>query len=347
MTVLFVIFMSNQFAEILGDAAADELPRDVVFAVFGLTSLRYLTILAPIALFLGIMLALARFNRDAESSAFLACGIGPVQLLWPIGWLTLLIAAFSGWLALFATPNANLRIEQIKYEAEAELQLGMMESGRFATPDSGDSVFYAERIEGEEMHDVFWEREVGGRIVVILAEKGQRVYESETGKLSFVLYNGTRYEGVPGGLDFSVVEFVEHGIPIRDEVEEEFVESPEMKQTASLLESADLLDQVELQWRLASPLSLFVLALLAVPLSRSRPREGRYARLGLGLLVYIVYANMQAIARIWVERGDAPPWLGIWWVHLALALVALILLAQQAGWLASLRLSSAGRVSAA
>ncbi|NIW24077.1 MAG: LptF/LptG family permease, partial [Gammaproteobacteria bacterium] len=74
--VLFVILMTNQFAEILDDAAADQLPRDAVFGVLGLTSLRYITMLTPIGLFLGIMLALARLNRDSEMAALAACGIG-------------------------------------------------------------------------------------------------------------------------------------------------------------------------------------------------------------------------------------------------------------------------------
>jgi lipopolysaccharide export system permease protein len=41
----------------------------------------------------------------------------------------------------------------------------------------------------------------------------------------------------------------------------------------------------EFQWRLGIPLSTIVLAILAVPLSRSQPRAGRYGRLAIGLLV--------------------------------------------------------------
>ena len=47
MAVLFLIFMTNQLADILGDAAGNRLPRDAVLAIFGLTALRYLTLLTP------------------------------------------------------------------------------------------------------------------------------------------------------------------------------------------------------------------------------------------------------------------------------------------------------------
>ena len=332
--VLFAILMSNQFAEILGDAAADQLPRDAVFAIFALTSLRYLTALTPIALFLGVMLALARLNRDSEMAALSACGVGPVRLLGPIGMLTLVLAVGLSWLALLKTPEASRQIEQIKFTAKEAMQLAVLEPGRFTSPDSGETVLYAREVTGEQIHDVFLQRQQGDRVVAIVAERGIRTQNPVSGELSFVLYDGRRYEGVPGEGRFVVVEFEEHGIPVRGEEDEELVEIPAAKATVALLGSSDPEDRAELQWRLSVPIQLFVLALLAVPLSRSSPREGRYARLGVGLLIYITYANLLSIARVWVEREQVPEWLGMWWVHAALGLFGLILLARESGWFA-------------
>src|SRR5690606_32767932 len=103
--------------------------------------------------------------------------------------------------------------------------------------------------------------------------------------------DGTRYEGVPGSRSFRILEFAEHGIPVRIEADDEYVPPIETRPTEALLASDDPADAAELQWRISSPLSLLVLALLAVPLSRSSPREGRYSRIGVGLLLYIIYAN--------------------------------------------------------
>lgn len=333
--VLFVILMSNQFAEILDDAAAGRLPRDTVFAILGLSSLRYITVLTPIGLFLGVMLALARLNRDSEMAALAACGVGPVRLLGPISVLTLALSASVAWLALVQTPDASRSIEEIKLRAQDELELGVLESGKFTSPDSGDTIIYAQEVTGEEIHDVFIEHQADERVVVILAERGERVHDPETGNLTFVLYDGRRYEGVPGEKNFRVVDFVEHGMPIRTKRDEEREELVETKPSSSLLASTLPEDQAELQWRISSPIMVFVLMLLAVPLSRSRPREGRYARLGVGILIYITYANLLSIARVWVEREEVPQWIGLWWVHLALGLVGLSLLGRESGWFVS------------
>ena len=103
------------------------------------------------------------------------------------------------------------------------------------------------------------------------------------------------------------------------------------KPTAALLGSRQPADRAELEWRMSVPISVLVLAVLAVPLSRSAPREGRYAKIGIGLLAYIVYANVLSIARVWLERGVTPEWLGLWWVHAAAAAFALLLLVRQSG----------------
>jgi lipopolysaccharide export system permease protein len=329
--VLFVILMTNQFAEILDDAAADRLPREAVFAILGLTSLRFITMLTPIGLFLGIMLALARLNRDSEAAALAACGVGPLTLLRPIAVLTFFIAVGIAWLALLRTPDAARQIEVIRAQAQQALELGVLESGKFATPDSGETVIYAREVVDTEIRDVFLEHEAQDGLVVIQAERGRRLHDAVTDELSFVFYDGRRYEGTPGARDFRIVDFEEHGIPVRRDDADDDEIPVETKPTAELLRSSDPLDRAELQARLSAPLSLFALMLLAVPLSRSRPREGRYARLGIGMLIYITYANTLAIARVWFERELVPAWLGLWWVHAVLAFVGMILLAREAG----------------
>jgi lipopolysaccharide export LptBFGC system permease protein LptF len=63
------------------------------------------------------------------------------------------------------------------------------------------------------------------------------------------------------------------------------------------------------------PLMALVLTLVAVPLSRLRPRQGRYARVGFAIVVYFVYSNLLAASKVWLEKGELPPQIGVWWVH--------------------------------
>ena len=57
--ILLAIMIATRFASVLGVAAKGELPRELLMNVALLSSLRYLVILIPVSLLLGIMLSLA------------------------------------------------------------------------------------------------------------------------------------------------------------------------------------------------------------------------------------------------------------------------------------------------
>jgi lipopolysaccharide export system permease protein len=95
--------------------------------------------------------------------------------------------------------------------------------------------------------------------------------------------------------------------------------------------SDDLGAKAELQWRISVPLGLLILTLLAVPLSRSKPRQSRYGGLASGVLIYIIYANLLAAAKVWVEDGEIPVFVGLWSVHAVFLLVAVLMLLWQYG----------------
>jgi lipopolysaccharide export system permease protein len=88
-------------------------------------------------------------------------------------------------------------------------------------------------------------------------------------------------------------------------------------------------DRAELAWRNAVPVMALVLMVLAVPLSRLRPRQGRFARVGLAVLAYFVYTNLLAAARVWIQKDDPAGQFGLWWIHLLPLAIAAVLLWQE------------------
>ena len=91
--VLLIVLLSNQFARVLGQAAANGFPADIVLTLIGLTTLQQLTVLVPIGLFLGIVLALGRLYHESEMTAMTACGVGPLRIYRPIALLAVVVAA--------------------------------------------------------------------------------------------------------------------------------------------------------------------------------------------------------------------------------------------------------------
>ena len=330
--VLLAILLTNQFARVLGDVAKDKLPKDAIFQIIGLTALQYLTILVPIGLFLAMMLALGRLYRDSEMPAMMACRVGPLDVYRPLSWLLVPLSLAVGWLAMEVVPVALTEIERIGVEARRQADLASIEPGRFTTNNREGAVVYAEKVLAEgTVENVFLQRATDAGIEVVVAERGQQVASDDPDTRYFVLHDGRRYEGIPGTSRFRVMEFAEHGIPYRLPSAEEPELEPRAMRTSALLQSASAEAMAELHWRIGIPLATFVLAVLAVPLSRSQPRQGRYGRLAIGLLVFIIYFNLMSAGKAWLEQGSVAPAVGIWWVHALMLFAALVMLGLQNG----------------
>jgi lipopolysaccharide export system permease protein len=280
----------------------------------------------PVGLFLAIMLALGRLYHESEMAAMQACGLGFADLYKPIAVLTVLVVALLSYLAFVASPAAFARAQDIRADAVRQAQLAGLDAGRFRSFANGEVVFYAESVDDNGiLHNVFVERAVGDKVEMVIAARAeQRGIGEEVQTL--VLYEGQRYEGSPGEGEFRIVQFSEHGIPVRMPATKSQSDRRERKPTSELMGSADLADQAELQSRISFPLMTIVLTLIAVPLARLKPRQGRYGKMALAFLIYFIYAMGLNAAKPWVEKGTVPTAIGLWWVHGLMLMFGLILL---------------------
>lgn len=331
--VLFLIFVSSWFARLLGQVAAGSVQADVIFLLLGLKSVDALMILLPLAFYLAVLLAFGRLYKDSEMTAMLACGVSLTRVTRLVFWVGSGFALVVALVSLYFGPWARAERFQLQDQMSVTTGLETVAAGQFRELGGGDVVFYAERLsqDGRSMENVFIQGVRKGNLNLVVAERGRRI--SDSGGRYLLLENGHRYEGIPGQADFRIIQFVRHKVLLQESEAVLQVDETAAIPTWTLWQSGKRHEVAELQWRISMPVSAVLLALLAVFLSRTNPRQGRYAKFFLGILVYVIYSNLLGVAKTWVERGKVEPWLGMWWVHLLLLLVVLVLMVQHAGGL--------------
>lgn len=327
--VLLVVTLGGTVTDVLTKVARGRLPGNLVFEILGLRTLDALTVLVPLALFIGVLMAYGRLWRDNEMAVLQGAGMPLRDLLRPLAWIVVPVVAMVGLISFWLAPAAIRLSHSLVEEANRSLVVAGLEAGRFVQlPGRGGVIYVGAMNDGGSRFErmfVATERADGEdtRIDVITAERGELRHESDGQGRFLALQDGFRVEGRVGYDDFRLLRFKGNDIALAENATDDTPES--LKRAApfaELLAGNEPLQRAEVHWRLAAPLSVLILAVLAVPLSRTRPREARYAGILVALLCYLIYLGWLGIARSLIEQGKVPAFVGLWWVHLPAAAVA-------------------------
>ena len=323
--VLLLILIANEVIGVLERAAANQYPQSVVLQLIGLGALQYLSILLPVGLLLGVVLAFGRLYHDSEMAAALACGVGPRRIYVPVALLALVVAAGLAWLTLEVSPGATAQVLNLRNAALHAGQFAGIAPGKFRIFGGGaNAVVYAQSVAHDgTLGNVFLERNRGTEVEVALAKRARHSVTADGLTHIVTLYDGQRFEGTPGSNEFRMSSFAEHVVPIQVPQIVDVIRDLEARPTVSLLGSDKPDERAELHWRLTMPVMCLVLALLAAPLARLRPRQGRYARVWIAVVIFFLYYNLASVGKTWIARGNVPEFLGLWWTHAVVAALAM------------------------
>jgi lipopolysaccharide export system permease protein len=339
-SILLLVLLSHRFVKYLAEAVAGEVSARSVLTLLALQVPIQLGILLPLGLLLAVLIVFARLRRENEMAILAAAGVGTGRLLLALAWVAVPLTAVVAALSLLWSPWA-LEREQLIREREAETAgLRSIAAGRFNELAENRGVYYVESIaeEGTRLRQVFAaaQKPIGsGRETVTGVVSARSAYlwtDERNGERYLLLLDGTRYEGEPGEADFRMVRYAKHGLRIGTPPSSSQRQRRRFTPTPTLWASADARDRAELQWRLSIPLATPVLTLLAVPLSGSGSQHGRFARILPGMLVYVSYANLLGVAKLWVEQERGLAVFGMWWVHALVLILALLLWPGRLGW---------------
>lgn len=355
--VLLLVILGNTFVRLLSDVSGGDLPVDVLGKLVLFQSINGAIKLVPIALLIGMMLAFGRLYRDHEITAMLASGIGPSDfykgIFMFVGPLTLLVA----FLVLFIMPQLEKSSLDIKREVKQRPEAAGIPVGEFMHANAGGKrvTLFVEDIDKENVvmqrfflhlenkntsktknknvadnKDISNNKKGDNTEIILSAQKALLYVDPVNASRVFKIENGSRYDNDKSTGEFTIFRFAEHGIHI-PALNIAAYKSLEADSFTQLLKNGDNKSIAEIHWRLALIFSAPIMALLAFPLSYTTPRQGRFGKVAIGILLYAVYANMIITGQSLIEEGKIPGWLGLWWAHFIFIVLALWLVKRQYG----------------
>ncbi|MEW9797089.1 LPS export ABC transporter permease LptF [Alteromonas sp. CYL-A6] len=332
--ILMAIFVTLRFVRVLGDASDGELPAGLVMGFLALYAPILASLVLPISAYLGIMLAHGRLYVDSEMTVLKACGVSEWYVTRVMLILSVFIMLITAVITLYLAPMAAQSEYQLREKARSEAGFSALIPGRFQQTGNEKAVIFAHDIDADDntLQRVFLSQtqeedasHSTAQVRVVYARQGE-IETNDDGTRNLVLRQGVQYEGQRTRRDFRRVEFDEYQIQINDKPIEESGRNVEVLPTLALLDDDTPEGWAELQWRLAIPLSIPFLVLIAVPLSSVDPRQGRFGKMFPAILLYLGYFLLLLASRRLLEDGKMPAELGLWWVHTIMLIIGVMLL---------------------
>lgn len=332
--ILLLIFTSEQLLSYMRATAAGHLSLQAVSLLLTLQIPVLLSFLLPLSLFLGVLLAFGRLYADSEMTVLFACGVGPERLFRVVLTFALIMTALVAILSFWIAPTMEQYSARILAANKAEA-LTLLQPGKFNSIVDGKWVFYAEDVSQNDgrLQSVFAAQKPTSTTPdaenkqswgVMFAKGGYQKTDTNGSKF-LVLTDGYRYNGLPGRRDYQIINFSEYGVRLARSTPGFKFDENVLPTNKLWQERTNLIYAGELHWRMSLALAPFILSFLAVPLSKVKPRYGRYFSVVPAVFCYIIYANLMFLGRAWLVKGSVPLIFGMWWVHLLMFSFALFL----------------------
>ena len=325
--VLF-IFLVIRVVGYLQLAAEGIIPTNSVLTLLVLRLLSHLDIIAPLGVYVAMLLVLGRWSRDREMVVVAAAGLGLSSFLRPTSYLLAVLGLVVSVFSLYLSPLALRTGDNVEHEFRTRSDVTGIIPGVFTENLGGDGVYFVESYDSDEnlYHNIFAWTLAEGIEGVVVASSARKTIAAVSNSNFLVLENGTRYEGMPGKPEYAAVQFEAHGLMINENP------IPQLRTRLAGWRTLELWKhrrdselRSELHWRISKIVILPVLMLLALALGQEGPGRSRLLAMIGALVTYFAYANVGGYLVALSRRGTEEPLFLLWVLHFFMAALALYL----------------------
>ena len=280
----------------------------------------------PIAFLIAVLVAFTRLSSDSEITAMKASGLSVMALMKPV-WVMATIAALATLACTFYLfPWGNMNLKRLLVDAARSRIVSGLEEKTFYDRFKG-IVLYIDRLSPitGEMEGIFISKE-GDKTDknVFFANRGEFAPSDGAYSVYLKLYDGSIHGKTEKAGSYHIADFSRYTIelsmagggdsPYSDKPNREMyvweLASRASDVAASGADAAPYL--IDLHKRFSLPASIFVFAILGVPLGIQKVRAARFTGFSMALGVVLAYYVVSTALEAMGENGALNPILAVW-----------------------------------
>lgn len=329
--LLLVIFIGQSSIKYFKYALNGIFPISYLIDMLYLEIPYLLSLLLPLANYLGIVVVVSRMYADNEIITWLASGVTRRRLLFLVLRFSLYVATLVAIISIWLAPGNNRELHNLRSTAKADVLSSFIIPGQFASFDGGHRVVYTTQLQNNIGQDLFLlgsskNNKIGVGSFGLITAKTALISSQENGSQQILLQDGYRYSRDSNTQELQKIKFTSYTTDLPDTYRQNRLKENAMPFKQLLDNTGDSnAKAAELHWRLAHPLSVLILSLIAFAISKIPPRAGKFTNIIPAILIYILYYNLLFFGRNSLRQGTIIEFFGLWWVHMALLIVGIII----------------------
>lgn len=337
LVALTAIVVMARVVKLIELVVARGVPLGDMLELFLLILPTFLEITLPSAVLLGIFLGLGRLAADHEILALKASGVGPTQILLPVGVLAVIVTFAALAMTTSLRPQANLALKRKLYQI-ARSHIGSALREKIFIDEFPRALVYMEEVDPTGLTSqgiLIVDKSRPARENIIFGKAALILADEEAKTLGLRIIDGAAYERDPKSPSFSRFSTYELTLDLGEALNPVPKKEREAKEMSlrRLLKTIDLkrsqgirpteeLIELHLRWAFSFlPLILSPLGVCAVLLPR-RLRTGRFSGLTFCLSCLFLYYGLLSVGKALAEKELVPAALGLWLPNLTLGLIA-------------------------
>ena len=306
--IFFFLVVSSRFVGYFEQASEGLIDPNLIFKVVFLRFPDFITLLLPLSFFLGIVITISRLYADREIYGYFSGGLSEKDLIKFLFPQSLIFFLITLSLSIYIAPYTKELSKEILTLDTLKEQFESIKSKEIFSLKNEDGFIYADKNENNSFENVAIYLSNESYSSFIVADRLD--YDDSDSEINLNFQNGTLYQDIFTSESSVVSYFGQLKIPVIND-----------NKPVSGLSFTKLFDfstkssKSETQWNISIPITIFILLILGVTLSKVGPRQGRLSVLLPAIFVYILYLSLLILARETYSENSFNAQNYIWYVH--------------------------------
>ena len=314
--VFMFVILSSRSIQYLEQVTRGELSSELVFWVILYRLPEFLELIIPFSFFLALVLVIGRLCSDNEMIILEQNGFSNSRLLKLFFIAGFIIALITSFLSFWLTPSSKENLDKIYQVTTFEDDFNSIQPGKFVILED-NSVIFAQDKQGVVLYNIF---------LKLSGEEGTLSRNFLSAKRSFIPRENSNLILFEDGVSYSEDET--HQVEVRFEslamsFGNDFLRNKGNKQSNFTEIQNSVLDSL---WQISLPLLCLISVVLALPLSKVKPRKERYSRILPSIFIFMTYLGLLLLVKGWLEEGSVTFLPALLLVHTFFFFLGLILL---------------------